>query len=60
MDLLLRNFATQFSQQETWQRYRDYDTAVYEPGLSPEQRRLLYADALVQLDLPLPRGSKNP
>ena len=60
MDLLLRNFASQFAQQETWQRYRDYDTAVYEPGLSPEQRRLLYADALVQLDLPLPRGSKNP
>ncbi len=60
MDLLLRNFASQFSQQETWQRYRDYDTAVLEPGLSPEQRRLLYADALVQLDLPLPRGSKSP
>ncbi len=60
MDLLLRNFASQFAQQETWQRYRDYDTAVLEPGLSPEQRRLLYADALVQLDLPLPRGSKNP
>jgi hypothetical protein len=60
MDLLLKNFASQFAQQETWQRYRDYDTAVYEPGLSPEQRRLLYADALVQLDLPLPRGSRNP
>jgi len=60
MDLLLRNFASQFSQQETWQRYRDYDTAVLEPGLSPEQRRLLYADALVQLDLPLPRGSRVP
>lgn len=60
MDLLLRNFASQFAQQETWQRYRDYDTAVLEPGLSPEQRRLLYADALVQLDLPLPRGSKSP
>ncbi len=60
VDLLLRNFAAQFSQQETWQRYRDYDTAVYEPGLSPEQRRLLYADALVQLDLPLPRGSREP
>ncbi|MBC7366669.1 MAG: hypothetical protein H7343_07630 [Undibacterium sp.] len=60
MDLLLRNFASQFAQQETWQRYRDYDTAVLEPGLSPEQRRLLYADALVQLDLPLPRGSRSP
>jgi hypothetical protein len=60
MDRLLRNFATQFSQHETWQRYRDYDTAVFEPGLSPEQRRLLYADALVRLDLPLPRGSREP
>ena len=60
MDRLLSNFAAQFAKQEGWQRYRDYDTAVYEPGLSPEQRRLLYADALVQLDLPLPRGSKSP
>jgi len=60
LDLLLKNFTEQFAQQEVWQRYRDYDTAVFEPGLSPEQRRLLFADALVQLDLPLPPGSRQP
>lgn len=59
-DVLLNAFARQFSRQETWQRFRDYDTAVLEPGLSPEQRRLLYADALVLLELPLPRGSDQP
>lgn len=60
LDLLLKNFADQFARQETSQRFRDYDTAVFEPGLSPEQRRLLFADALVQLDLPLPPGSRDP
>ncbi len=60
LDLLLKSLADQFSRQEAWQRYRDYDTALFEPGLSPEQRRLLFADAVVQLDLPLPRGSREP
>jgi len=60
LDLLLKNFADQFARQEASQRFRDYDTAVFEPGLSPEQRRLLFADALVQLDLPLPPGSRDP
>ena len=40
-------------------RYKDYRTAVFEPGLSPEQRRLLFDGALVALDLPLP-GSERP
>jgi hypothetical protein len=60
VDGLIKHFAQKFSDQESWQRYRDYDTAVFEPGLSPEQRRLLFAEALVQLDLPLPRGSRDP
>jgi hypothetical protein len=60
LDLLLKSLADQFSRQEAWQRYRDYDTALFEPGLSPEQRRLLFADAIAQLDLPLPRGSRDP
>jgi len=60
VDGLIKHFAQKFAEQEGWQRYRDYDTAVFEPGLSPEQRRLLFADALVQLDLPLPRGSRDP
>ena len=46
LDLLLKSLADQFSRQEAWQRYRDYDTALFEPGLSPEQRRLLFADAV--------------
>jgi hypothetical protein len=40
--------------------YRDYRTAVFEPGLSPEQRRLLFGSALEKLDLPLPRGEFQP
>jgi hypothetical protein len=40
--------------------YRDYRTAVFEPGLSIEQRRLLFGDALMALKLPLPPGSMQP
>jgi hypothetical protein len=40
--------------------YRDYRTAVFEPGMSPEQRRLLFGGALEKLDLPLPRGELQP
>ncbi len=40
--------------------YRDYRAAVFEPGLSPEQRRLLFGGALEKLDLPLPRGEFQP
>jgi hypothetical protein len=36
--------------------YRDYRVAVFEPGLSPEQRRLLFDRAIERLELPLPRG----
>ncbi len=60
IDRLKRNFYARFSQLEQWQLYRDYDTAVFEPGLSPQQRRLLFAAATVQLDLPLPGGSTQP
>lgn len=44
---------------EEWIRYRDYRAAVLEPGLSPEQRRLLYSAGLEALDLPLP-GADRP
>jgi hypothetical protein len=39
-----------------------YDTwaAAFEPGLSPEQRRLLYDGAIVMLGLPLPGPEKQP
>jgi len=40
--------------------YRDYRLAVFEPGLSPEQRRLLFDAAIKELDLPLPRGELQP
>lgn len=40
--------------------YRDYRLAVLEPGLSPEQRRLLLGGALRKLDLPLPSGELQP
>ena len=46
--------------QETDDAYRDYRTAVFEPGLSPEQRRLLFGRALLELDLPLPQGARQP
>lgn len=41
---------------ENVEAYRDYREAVFEPGLSPEQRRLLFDGAIENLDLPLPRG----
>lgn len=40
--------------------YAGYVAAVFEPGLSPEQRRLLFDGAIEQLALPLPGGSFLP
>jgi len=40
--------------------YREYRLAVFEPGMSPEQRRLLFGGAIEMLDLPLPRGEFQP
>lgn len=45
---------------ESEDAYREYRLAVFEPGLSPEQRRLLFGGALEKLDLPLPRGEFQP
>ncbi len=44
------------SLKESDEGYRDYRAAVFEPGLSPEQRRLLFDGAMERLELPLPRG----
>ncbi|MSU73230.1 MAG: hypothetical protein EXS43_12985 [Opitutus sp.] len=41
---------------ESEEAYTDYRTAVFEPGLSLEQRRLLFDAAIERLALPLPRG----
>lgn len=49
VDELLAEFSRSFEKQETWNLYREYYTAVLEPGLSPEQRRLLYDAAIEEL-----------
>ncbi len=38
----------------------EYHTAVLEPGLSPEQRRLLFGAAIRRMELPLPGGEPQP
>ncbi len=56
---LLEQATASIERQQEWVRYHDYRAAVLEPGLSPEQRRLLYDGALEALELPLP-GSERP
>jgi hypothetical protein len=51
---LLTDFERARQKQEIWDQYRDYQAAVLLPGLSPEQRRLLFDAAVEQLGLPLP------
>jgi hypothetical protein len=53
IDQLLRQYAYAFAQQERWERYREYEIATLQPGLSPAQRRLLFGAAMEKLDLPL-------
>jgi len=38
----------------------EYDIACLEPGLSAEQRRLLFSGAIERMDLPLPRAEQQP
>ncbi len=40
--------------------YYEYDIATLEPGLSPEQRRLLFSGAIQRLQLPLPGAEEQP
>ena len=42
---LMRDFTTAALRQASAETYRDYRAAVFEPGLSPEQRRLLFERA---------------
>lgn len=56
IDDLLRDFESARQRQEILARYRDYQAAVLQPGLSPAQRRLLFDAAVTQLALPLPAG----
>jgi hypothetical protein len=59
-DVLSKNFSEAVRQLETWRNYRYYQVAVFEPGLSPEQRRLLFDFAVEKLALPLPAGEILP
>ncbi len=56
VDDLLEEFESARQEQEVWEMYRDYRTAVLTPGLSPAQRRLLFDAAVETLALPLPGG----
>lgn len=58
-DRLLKNFTDSLQQHEFWRIYYEYRIAVFEPGLSPEQRRLLFANAVEKLVL-LPAGAASP
>ena len=55
---LLKDFENARLQQETWDRYRDYQAATVLPGLSPGQRRLLLDAGIEQLGLALPAGER--
>ena len=59
-DALQKTFSDSRRQLESFWNYRDYQTAVLQPGLSPEQRRLLFDGALVKLALPLPAAEIDP
>jgi hypothetical protein len=60
IDRLLFAAMRRAGEREADETFNDYRLAVYEPGLSPEQRRLLFDRAVEQLDLPLPRGELRP
>lgn len=47
-------------QQQAATDYEEYRVAVFEPGLSPEQRRVLFDGVIEQLALPLPRAELQP
>ncbi|HUE14418.1 MAG TPA: hypothetical protein VMR25_09665, partial [Planctomycetaceae bacterium] len=53
---LLKDFEDARQRQEVRDKYRDYQAAVLMPGLSAEQRRLLFDAAVEELALPLPPG----
>ncbi len=47
-------------EQETDDSIDEYFVAVFEPGLSPPQRRLLFDGAMESLEMPLPGGEMQP
>jgi hypothetical protein len=60
VESLMHEFVTASMQKAARPLYADYEVAVFQPGLSPEQRRLLFGAALQKLDLPLPGGELQP
>lgn len=63
-DTLLRRHTTSMAEFDAYGResaiYANYRRAMLEPGLSPEQRRLLFRSAHVGLAQPLPPGELLP
>lgn len=63
-DTLLRQYGAAMAEFDVFGRqqaiYSNYRTAMLQPGLSPEQRRLLFGYALVGLAQPLPYGELIP
>jgi hypothetical protein len=55
-DAMIAQFRDSLKKLDNYWDYRDYRNAVLQPGLSPEQRRLLFNGALQKLALPLPKG----
>ncbi len=60
VDLAIAEASRKAIEQETDEAIDDYFVAVFEPGLSQGQRRLLLATAVEKLDLPLPEGELQP
>ena len=54
-------FLTEFMARyrQSW-AYYEYEIAVFEPGLLPAQRRLLFGGAIRWFQLPLPRAEYQP
>jgi hypothetical protein len=63
-ETLLRNHSSAMERFDTFGReeviYRGYRSAMLMPGLSPEQRRLLFGAAIIGLAQPLPYGEYLP
>lgn len=60
LESVLQDLVVASGEKDARPLYEDYATAVYQPGLSPEQRRLLFDAALQKLALPLPGGEWQP
>jgi len=56
VDLALLRSSQHAARKESDQAYEDYRAAVFEPGMSPGQRRIVFDRAIERLKLPLPQG----